>query len=545
MKKYFIFLLTIASLIPFRTKGQGGFTPIEGKVSYITSSHIYVRFGSTEGIAKGDTLYYSDHGKNIPVLVVNQKSSTSCVCGLLGIANLPAGTAVIHMGKFKTADNNKKADDVSLPVPQTVVPSGEADTSNLAKEKNPKGPQARKQLINGRLTFSTNGSINPGDDNNFQRIRTVFSMNVKNIGSSAFSVETYVTYRHRYGVDQVTSGFYNDFKVFGLAANYDNGGRYTFTLGRKINPFMANMGAMDGLQAAVRFGKYQVGAFAGTRPDFNNYSFSAKLPQAGAFVVRTDTLGGMAAQTSLAVAEQMNDFRTDRRFLYFQHNNSLFKNMNLFLSSEVDLFKKVDSIATYRPSLTSIYASLRYRLMKNMSLTASYDNRRNVIYYESYQTFVDQLLAQETRQGFRLQATYSPWKFVSVNASAFLRYQGSNPSPTKNYVLSANLTNLAGRGSYLSLSLNMLESYYFKGTISGIRLSESLLKGKMNLELQYRNVSYTFFANESKLAQNIGGVNLSVNIFKMTTLTCSYEGTFQQSGDWHRYFVTFIQRFKN
>ena len=370
-------------------------------------------------------------------------------------------------------------------------------------------------------------------------------MNVRNIASTAFSAETYVTYRHRYGIDQVSTGFYDDFKIFGLALSYDNGGRWYGSLGRKMNPFIANMGAIDGLQAVVRMGRYQLGGFAGTRPDFNDFSFNAKLPQFGAFVVRTDTLGGQAAQTSLAVAEQMNDFRTDRRFVYLQHNNSLFKNMNLFLSTEVDLFKKVDSVSSTKPALTSLYLSLRYRILKNLTLSGSYDNRRNVIYYESYQTYIDQLLAQETRQGFRLQATYNPVKFVSVNASAFLRYQGSNPQPTRNYVTAVNMTNLAGKGSYLSLSLNLLESYYFKGTITGFRLSESLFKGKLNAEVNYRHVNYSFFANESSLVQDIAGLNVSVNLLRMTSLTASYEGTFQQSGDWHRYFVTIIQRFKN
>lgn len=544
MRRYFSLLVAIFCLSPLVIFGQERLIANEGKVSYVTTSQVYIRFGSTDGIEKGDTLFLVENGKDKSSLTVSQKSSTSCV-------GKPQDATVWHVGdvvrqyKIRTAKSESKPDnEVNLPVPPAVIPSEVSDSSSQLLAKINQRSSTRKQLINGRLTFSTNGSVNPGDENNFQRIRTVFSMNIKNLASSPVSLESYVTYRHRYGIDQVNTGFYDDFKVFGLSANYDNGGRYTFTLGRKINPYMANMGAMDGVQAAARLGKYQLGAFAGTRPDFNDFSFNAGLPQFGAFIARTDTLGGQAAQTSIAFAEQMNDFRTDRRFLYVQHNNSVLRNMNIFLSSEVDLFKNVNGITDLRPSLTSLYASLRYRVRKNLSVSASYDNRRNVIYYESYQTYVDQLLAQETRQGLRFQVNYSPLKFVSLNASAFLRYQGSNPSPTKNWTGAVNLSNLAGKGSYMSLTINVLESYYFKGTISGFRLSENLFKGRLNAEVQYRHVNYAFFSSESDLKQHIGGINLSINLLKKTTLTCSYEGTFQQSGDWHRYFVTVIQRFK-
>lgn len=88
------------------------------------------------------------------------------------------------------------------------------------------------------------------------------------------------------------------------------------------------------------FNKYGVGIFAGTRPDFTDFSFNSKLPQFGAYIVRNDKFRNGIASTTLAFAEQQNDFKTDRRFLYFQHNNSLIKNLNVFLSTEFDLYEK-------------------------------------------------------------------------------------------------------------------------------------------------------------------------------------------------------------
>ena len=251
-----------------------------------------------------------------------------------------------------------------------------------------------------------------------------------------------MTYRHRYGIDQQETDFFNDFKVFTLATQFSPNDKFNVILGRKINQNVSNIGAIDGLQGEYRFQKYGIGLFAGSRPDFTDFTFNAKLPQFGAYVVRNEQIKNGIASTTIAIAEQMNDFKTDRRFLYFQHNNSLIKNLNIFLSSEIDLYEKIDSQPSNKFSLTSLYFSARYRILKNLSFSASYDNRRNVIYYESYQTFIDQLLAQETRQGLRFQANYSPIRNISVNASAFLRYQGDNNKPTTNYVVNLSFNKI-------------------------------------------------------------------------------------------------------
>ena len=39
----------------------------EGKISFITSQNIYVRFDNTENISVGDTAYYDHNGKYVQV----------------------------------------------------------------------------------------------------------------------------------------------------------------------------------------------------------------------------------------------------------------------------------------------------------------------------------------------------------------------------------------------------------------------------------------------------------------------------------------------
>lgn len=527
---------------PFMAFSQQSSDILTGNVTYVTSKNVYVRFTNTDAINPGDTLYWEDDLKVKNVLIVRQKSSTSCVTEpLRGSFPLPGQNVVFVLPV-------KPAPPLPNPAPEIITehpvsPAVTLDQDSISSGAIQNGG-LKKQTINGRVTLSTNASIQSGQADNFQRIRASAALSIFNINQSDFSVQSYITYRHRYGVDQSTTDFYDDFKVLALAVQWQPSAAFQLWLGRRNNPNMANLGAIDGAQIEWRKGKFTLGTFLGTRPDFSDFTFNARLPQAGVYIARIDQWKGKQAQTSLALAEQQNDFKTDRRFIYFQHSNQILKNLNFFLSSELELYKKINGEVSTKPSLTSFYVSLRYRMFKSLSFTGSYDNRRNVIYYESYQTYIDQFLAQETRQGLRFQMQWNVWKKIQLFGTAFYRFQGDKPNPTKNYIGAVNFNRLMGNRINLNLSFNHLESYYFSGNIMGGKISDQFFKGKMQLELQYRNINYNFYSTESILRQHITGVNINLLWFKNTSVVLSYENTYEPSRVWHRYFVTISQRIK-
>ena len=168
---------------------------------------------------------------------------------------------------------------------------------------------------------------------------------------------------------------------------------------------------MDGVQFEKTINRFAFGAFAGFRPDYMTYGFDFSLFQYGAFAAYNTKSASGYTETSLAFMQQMNNSKTDRRFLYFQHSNTLVKNLNLFATLEADLYELItDSLGNETPqstfSLTGLYISLSYRPGRNFSISGSYDARKNVMYYETYKTYVDRILENELRQGFRLQASY-------------------------------------------------------------------------------------------------------------------------------------------
>lgn len=531
MKKVLLAISTLFFIIPaFGQEWQWQ----KGKVSFVSASNVYVKFDETADIKSGDTLFIANEGTWSPALIVKKKSSLSVVTILLPNFKTPIVGDEIRAKGLKAAEVITPTTEPLAAVPVVVT----IDTADVTIKNDKKD---RKPLVNGRFSVSTNASLADGD-NNYQRIRMAYTLNASNLGGGNFSTQQYITYRHRYGIDQQL-GFYNDFKIYTLALSYEKGGHIA-TLGRRINSRITNMGAIDGIQYEKKSGDWIGGMFVGSRPDPLDYTFNINLMQGGVFVSHEHQTKEGLIQTSLAFVEQRNHAETDRRFTYFQHSSTIGKNINLFGSVELDIYQKIKEQVSHSIKLTGAYFSLRYRPFRALNLTASYDNRRNVIFYETNRTYIDQLLNQETRQGYRLMVSYNIWRNININGSAFYRYQENAATPTKNYVANVTFNNML-KGVNLGFNANLLESYYFNGSIIGGRIDKNLLNGQANLEVNYRKVNYLFFSGEQTLKQDIVGFSVNINVSRLTSFVLSYEGTFDPIKNYHRYFVTAIQRFKN
>ena len=280
-------------------------------------------------------------------------------------------------------------------------------------------------------------SDTPAD--NSQRFRYTLSLDAHNIGNSKFSFETYISFRHKLNEwDEVKNNIFNALKIFDLALIYDPNKSTRISIGRKINQRLSNIGAVDGLQIEKSFGKFGIGALAGARPDYTDYGFNFNLLQFGGYVGFNTRNSSSFSESSLAFMQQMNGSNIDRRFLYFQHSNSLIKNLYFIGTFEVDLYQlKADTInhtetITNSFDPTGLYLSLRYRFSDKLSVSGAYDARKNVIYYETYKTFTDRLLENEMRKGFRLLASYRFTRDLTFGLQTGYRFIKSDHLTAKN-----------------------------------------------------------------------------------------------------------------
>lgn len=515
---------------------------LAGTVTYKTATNIYVRFSSTAGIQIGDTLYMRQDNAAVPLMTVTQTSSTSCVGIPFSGLIVPVG-AIVYARRPKPITPAAPSEPTLAPV--TDLPTQEvAETTPLSTT----APRDAKKTfspgkVSGRISAATYVNITDPSASNDQRMRYTLSMNTTHAGEKGVSLEVYTTFRHT--IDhwaEVRQQFGQALKVYSLAAQYDLNAQTHFWLGRKINLNLANLGAIDGLQAEHVFKDFFTGAFVGTRPDNVDYGFAPQLFQYGGYLGHRRPLRQGQVATTIAFAEQRNGGATDRRYLYVQHSNTIIRDIQLFASAEFDLYV-LDALAVRQsPRFTSAYFSLRYRVSDALSLFGSYDSRRNIVYFETYKSFLDQFLDDQTRQGLRVSFTLRPVKRVTLGASLGSRFEQGEPA-TRNLNSYLTFARTPVLGLSASLSGVWIETAYLTGTILGVRIYRDLFKGKVYAEAQYRHTDYRYGASEVSLGQHIAGLNLSWRIRKKLSLAVNFEGEYQPQRTFYRIYGNAVQRF--
>lgn len=528
----------------FNLRGQTLSKAKEGIVSFVTSQNIYVKFESTSTISVGDTLFIIQDTRRIPVLIVKDMSSISCVCTPISTRTLSAADKISTRPKI--IQPAKSTEIVVNSVIQPVIVK--VDTGSVKKEL----PKELKQNISGRISVSSYSDYSNVSDFS-QRMRYTFSLNARNISDSKLSAEAYISFAHKINQwSEIKNDIFNGLKIYSLSANYAFNTKNNIWIGRKINPMLSNAGAIDGVQYETKFKSFTIGAFAGTRPDYMNYSFNAKLLQYGGYFGHDYVnKNGGSAQTSVAFVEQKNNGNIDRRFTYLQHSNSLLTNLYFFGSVEFELYNKQRSISnldtTYTqnnvPTLSNLYVSLRYKVIKQLSLSLSYSNRQNIIYYETYKSFIDQLLFASTMQGYTFQVNFRPGKQISIGANAGYRFSKTDPKPSKNLYSYITYSNVPWINASATLSATLMQTSYINGSIYSLGLSRDIIPGILYGGVSYRYVDYKFVNSETPLKQNMAEMDLTWRIMKKLSFSLNYEGTFEKGRNYDRIYVNLTQRF--
>lgn len=540
---FFIFSLFLLA-IHATLKAQGVLD--KGIVSYVSSQNVYVKFASTNGINIGDTLYLQKGENLIPALQVTNKSSVSCVCSKLITDPIPVSTEILAR-KIQEAPKpeEKQKQATKTQKEQTGVQPHDKTPEQAAREiEDTQEPKYHpKQKIRARLSAASYSNFS--DQRETTRMRYSFSMQGNHIKNSRFSSDVYVVYRHTLN-DHTAEGntLNNALKIYALSAKYDFSESTNLVLGRRINPKIASLGAVDGLQFEKGLGHFYVGAIAGARPDLSDYSINPDLLQAGAYFGLGSKQDEKYHQSTVGFIEQRNKSAVDRRFVYFQHTDDLMKNLNLFGSMEMDLYQNVNNEVHNKPRLTNLFVSLRYRFSRNLNTTLSYDNRKNIIYYESYKSYIDQIIDNETRQGLRFGVNFRPVKLINVGANASWRFQKSRANEAKNLNTYLNFNQIPFLKASAMVSANFLKTSYIDSKIYGLRLMKDIFKGKVNTEVYFRRVDYDFPVYGFKSNQNVVGASLSWQIMKKLGFYVFFEQTFDSQGNDFLLFNTrLMQRF--
>jgi hypothetical protein len=505
-----------------------------GIITFKSTQNIYVKFENAGDIKTGDTLFIKDNNILLPAILVKYLSPRSVAGVLIDNRELKIDDKIYAYVKITAPVESLNKD--SIPIQKGIELKDNAGFVHSRRFNQV------KQNISGRFSIQSFSNIsNFTNSGNYQQWRYSFSLNADTISGSPFSFSDYIIFTYKNGdLNNFKDNIPRNLKIYDLAANYKFDESANLWFGRHLNRRVSNISSVDGLQYEQSFSEYYAGIIAGSRPDFNDMGFNIKLFEYGGYLGRADTVNNSSMENTIAFMQQTNNFKTDRRFIYFQHSNNLLPYVNLFLSSEVDLFKKVLNKGKSTFSLTGIFISANYTPDRTVSFSLSYDARKDVIYYETYKSLADSLIDHETRQGFRAGVNLHPLNNLFIGFSGGYRFQPGDPKPSRNFNGIVTYSNVPVIDVTPLVSFTRLISSYIDGSIWGAGLSRSLTDFA-TVSLNYNHNQYKFLFGDLK--QNILSADISSRIWNQIFLSFSYEGTFETHNTWGRFLLDLTTRF--
>ncbi len=516
---------------------------LEGKVSYISPQLIYLKFDNTEGIEINDTLFQKINGSYQPKLLVKFISSISLSCEKLDNFNVKLGDVFFAFVKRKA--NQTISSDSSIAETQKT------DTIEILKSEyevisppNEKKPLTGNKL-SGRYSIQSYSNIsNFSEMNNYQGWRHSLRIDYEEIGYSGLSFSTYSIFNYRTNewID-VKRNYFNALRVYDLHLKYELNPNYQIWLGRFLNPKISNLNTVDGLMLEAKISSFSIGIVGGTRPDWKDFTFNPKLLEYGIYFSKQDSFPDVYLENTISFFQQTNNSKTDRRYLYLQHSSNIIKKFNLFASSEIDLYTREMDVEKNQLSFTSVFASVGYYPVRELSFNLSYDARKNVIYYETFKSFTDSIIENETRQGFQFRTTIRPIKYLSTSIFFGYRYKKSDLKPSRNFGGTISYSSIPVLESGINLSYNKLISNYVNGDIYSVYISKALYSLNSDISLGYRITKYNFSLSQNSFKENAVLVDYYLNLFRQFSFNISYEGSFDSKRTTSRFIIGLSSRF--
>ncbi|MBT8256425.1 MAG: hypothetical protein KJO23_07780 [Bacteroidia bacterium] len=499
---------------------------ISGTVTFVTSENVYVRFDDTSVIEIGTMIQF----QGSDCLQVVQKSSSSVVGKPVNACKVETNDTVVYSFSKKETDRIETPPETDEELPATNV---DVTPQYDSKES------IYKENVRGHISVASyNQSSNLRDSRS--RIQTRAAVNAKHIGDGKISLEGDLAYRALSGFPSDYMGRTDIFNIYNLNVRFDATPTLSITGGRKINPKAASVGAVDGVQVEKYFGNFYVGALGGLRPDLMDYGFNADLFQYGGYVGIETGTSEFYSQTTLGAVDQSNNGATDRRYVFFQHNSTIARNLNLFSAMELDIFSEAGGSSP----LTNLYLSARYRFSKAANFMISYDSRKQIIYYQTFQTEIERILNDDlARQGVRLRLNVRPAKILWIGASYSNRFQSDQQNKSDNIYGYITVTKLPAVGGRLNLSYNSNTSNYLTSQIVSARYSRDLVPRKLRGDLYYRLADFSYESRSTDQQQSYYGGGFSYTFSKTWQLAFSGElSTFGEENN-TRFYTRLIKRF--
>ncbi len=434
----------------------------EIRVEHVTSSAVYLDSGRAEGLEVGDRLRVVDRsGKTVAELEIAFVAEHSSSCPLVDVSALPE-VALEVVPYVLRSPSRPIVEPASKPIVLPRLEERPAVSTSAGKAVGKaRQPWARPS---GSFSLGYQQFSNTSEYGSDLRESTVrLNLRLRELGRLPVEMRIRMRGRESRRGDRVAERrdrFYEASVGWSPAQ-----GRFTLVGGRiGASPFRG-LGNLDGVLAAYRpFASFEMGAFAGSRPDLRELGFTSDGTKYGAYFELSHRArsGGLAEVIVAGVGEYDRDGLVSREYVVLETRFGGGIRWSLYQAAELDLSRDWADSETIQPAQLSLLSlSGSFRLSQYFRVVLSFDQRQ--AYREAESRNISEVLFDDlVRQGLRIGLHFgSPRRWTG--SVSYGQRERQSDEPVHSVIVSTYSHGWGGRG----ISMGFDASGYSGGTTEG------------------------------------------------------------------------------
>ncbi len=494
-----------------------------GTLSYQTGNNTYVKFEQTRPIQIGDTLYNDSN----PCLLIQAKSSSSCVCLRINTCNLNIGDTLQYHYFDKTTEQLKEP------------PKSQIDSSNaITLQPNDSIVKTTETLSAGILSFSTLAQQSILSEANRINFRQVLRFGITQsflFFRKPSTLNLNGNFQHYYSNFPSNYPTLGRLNIFQACIDQQVNSNLRLSLGRSFQTNgLSTFGIFDALRLQYSYNKWQFESVAGFLPHLGTFGLDLKQQVFGGSIFYTKSTHGKYLQLGYGNFLQLNNGHFDRFTTASQGAVNIGKLQGYF-ASDIDFIPKA-------VRLNNLFLSTQWMLSKKWQLFLSYDARQNFILWNSYnQSLIDDLLDNSVQQGLRFRIQYRVSKSTILSTHLTNRFN-RQLIQMQLFGMQIRQQKFFWRGAQLSYSGNLASYPSWISIQQTLRFEQQIKLAQ--LSLYYRSQIFDNKAITSTIFnQSTFGLQYNSALKNQIRFNISGEFGMQQQQKITRVYATVIKKF--
>jgi len=532
VKRILLLFILFGTLASAQTK------VVTGKVTYVAMGTIYTSLGRESGVQDSSIIFVLSKNDTLALLKVFAVSSQSSACrvwrstGPIAIGDVVSASVVIVPKQTVVKDSTAKE-------VQILAVVGASPPDQTTHMQVPKDPDLI--TLRGRISAQYYGTRYELSNYNTSQPGVVVNLR-GNFRDLPLKFEVYGNLRTLSygGVSPFSRQAINQGRIYRLSLAYDDGVN-TVSLGRTIPAIAPYVGYVDGAMVSRQFGGVVLGSAFGYQPTYSLWGVETTFRKIAVFA------GYRAGEhqnllVSSAYSRTYYQRHLDREVATAQLN--LFSSGGLFFyaNSEFDLRMKSGNDLAFKPSLTSMYVNLNYRLNSLLTVGVGADASRPFYTYSLIQNIPDAFLDFRLRSGVSVSLTLSLPGGVTLFETFSPRNSESGFGREYSNVASFSFTDILSSGLNVRTNMNHNSNEFTDARGYGFNLQRNFLS-VVDVGMRYQQYNYTVSqVGQRYLSRTLGG-DLLVSISSALSIMVSYEKLDNDGASSRSLFAEFSVRF--